>query len=214
MQAVRLLAEKGKDEKHVVRVDEAAAVPALLKGRHEALIRVHAAALNHRDNWMTMGLYPRMRFGGTLGSDGCGVVVAVSDDEDKEWLSKRVVLDPSVGWGVDIRAPVKGFSILGMPVDGTFAEFVKIPVANLRPAPAHLSDQQAASLPLAGGTAYRALITKGEAKAGDCVLVTGIGGGVALFALQFAVALGCRVYVTSSSDEKLKKAEGLGACCG
>eukprot|EP01064_Diplonema_japonicum_P014746 TRINITY_DN2243_c0_g1_i1.p1 TRINITY_DN2243_c0_g1~~TRINITY_DN2243_c0_g1_i1.p1 ORF type:complete len:372 (+),score=68.41 TRINITY_DN2243_c0_g1_i1:49-1116(+) len=214
MKAVRLLSEKGKDDKHVVKVVSDAPIPTLLSGRRDALVRIQAAALNHRDNWMTMGLYPRMKYGSVLGSDGCGVVVAVSDQQDVSWQGKGVVIDPSMSWGPSIRASDKSFTILGMPVDGTFAEFIKVPIENLRESPSHLTPDQSAALPLAGGTAYRALVTKGEVSTGDAVLITGIGGGVALFALQFAVSLGCRVYVTSGSETKLKKAVSLGATFG
>eukprot|EP01063_Lacrimia_lanifica_P013104 TRINITY_DN19742_c0_g1_i1.p1 TRINITY_DN19742_c0_g1~~TRINITY_DN19742_c0_g1_i1.p1 ORF type:complete len:358 (+),score=122.89 TRINITY_DN19742_c0_g1_i1:49-1122(+) len=190
-------------------------VPVLASGKREVLVKIHAAALNHRDNWMTMGMYPMIQFGKVLGSDGCGVVKAVGDmAADARWLGQRVVIDPSIGWGESIERPDKRFNILGMPVDGTLAEYIKVPTANIYPAPQHLTDAQAAALPLAGGTAYRALVTKGRAKKGDAVLVTGIGGGVALFALQLAVALGCHVYVTSSSPEKLARAKGLGAVHG
>ena len=223
MQAVQLLEEKGPDGRFKLAV-RSTPLPTLAPASPSssattqaarALVSVRCAALNHRDNWMTAGLYPRMRFGGTLGSDGCGVVSAASDtSEAARWVGRRVVVDPSLGWGAGGAAPASGFSILGMPEAGTLASAVSVPTANLRAAPAHLSDEEAAALPLAGGTAWRAVFTKGEAKAGSAVLVTGIGGGVALLALQFAAAAGCAVYVTSSSEAKLARARELGACCG
>jgi len=98
-----------------------------------------------------------------------------------------------------------------LPLPGTLAEYIVVPVEMLAIKPAHLSWPETASLPVAGLTAYRATVTKAQVKKGDNVLVTGIGGGVALFALQFAAALGANVYVTSSSDDKIAFAKSLGA---
>jgi len=98
-----------------------------------------------------------------------------------------------------------------LPDNGTFAEQLSIPVANLAPKPAHLAWEQAAALPLAGLTAWRALFTRARLKAGERVLVTGVGGGAALFALQFSVAAGAEVWVTSGSPEKIGRAQTLGA---
>jgi NADPH:quinone reductase-like Zn-dependent oxidoreductase len=101
-----------------------------------------------------------------------------------------------------------------MPDPGTFAERIAIAVANLAPKPAHLTWEQAAALPLAGLTAWRALFTRARLQAGENVLVTGAGGGAALFALQFAVAAGAKVWVTSGTDEKIARAQTLGAAGG
>jgi NADPH:quinone reductase-like Zn-dependent oxidoreductase len=101
-----------------------------------------------------------------------------------------------------------------MPTDGTLAEQVAIGVENVRPKPPHLTWQQAAALPLAGLTAYRATIVQGKLQAGQTVLITGIGGGVATFALQLAIRAGARVLVTSSSPEKIDRALELGATAG
>ncbi|KAI4275825.1 MAG: hypothetical protein LQ337_002926 [Flavoplaca oasis] len=91
-------------------------------------------------------------------------------------------------------------------------EYAAVPASEVEPAPDHLSDAEAAALPLAGFTAWRAFSTKsGNAKAGRNILVTGIGGGVALMVLLFGVAKGCNIYVTSSSTDKIKRAESLGA---
>jgi NADPH:quinone reductase-like Zn-dependent oxidoreductase len=103
------------------------------------------------------------------------------------------------------------FRILGLPDDGTYAERIKVPAAQLYPRPAHLSAEEAAAIPLAALTAYRALAGRARVREGETVLVTGIGGGVSTFALQIAKALGARVVVTSGSDEKLARARDLGA---
>lgn len=177
----------------------------------EVLIKLRYAALNHRDVWIQKGLYAGLKFPIILGSDGAGTVEALGESVPKDWLGKEVIINPSLDWGTDERAQQKSFRILGLPDNGTFAEFVKVPAENLAHKPAHLSFEAAAALPLAGLTAYRALFSRAKLSAQDKVLITGIGGGVALFGLQFAVALGAEVWVTSGSDEKLSKAMGLGA---
>lgn len=165
------------------------------------LVKIRNAALNHRDVWINKGMYGGIKYPSILGSDGAGVL------ED----GTEVIINPGLEWGDDDRAQGKNFRILGLPDDGTFAEYIRIDKNNVVPKPSHLSFIEAAALPLAGLTAYRALFTKCNLKATDKVLISGIGGGVALFALQFAVALGCEVYVTSSSDEKIAKAVAMGA---
>ena len=165
------------------------------------LVKIRNAALNHRDVWINKGMYGGIKYPSILGSDGAGVL------ED----GTEVIINPGLEWGDDDRAQGKNFRILGLPDDGTFAEYIRIDKNNVVPKPSHLSFIEAATLPLAGLTAYRALFTKCNLKATDKVLISGIGGGVALFALQFAVALGCEVYVTSSSDEKIAKAVAMGA---
>lgn len=175
---------------------------------NHAIVRLHAASLNHRDLWIQKGQYAGLKFPTILGSDGAGVV---AESTDASWIGKEVIINPSLDWGNDEKAQQKSYRILGLPDDGTFAEFVRIPVANLYPKPAHLSWLEAAALPLAGLTAYRALFSRANLKPNEKVLITGIGGGVALFGLQFALAIGAEVWVTSGSDEKLSKAMSLGA---
>ncbi|GAB1430036.1 zinc-binding dehydrogenase [Ignavibacteria bacterium] len=171
------------------------------------LVRLEAAALNRRDYYISKGLYAKIQYPIILGSDGCGIAVA----GHSEWLNKEVVINPSFDWGENIAAQSTRFSILGMPRNGTLAEYVAVPADRLRAKPKHLSAVQAAALPLAGVTAYRAVMTQGGCCAGQTVLITGIGGGVALFALQFANAVGAKVFCTSGSNEKLEKAETIGA---
>jgi zinc-binding alcohol dehydrogenase/oxidoreductase len=178
----------------------------------EVLVRLHAAALNRRDVFITQGLYPGIVLPRILGSDGAGEVVAGASGANGPGVGTAVVIDPMFGWGASELAWDAGASsILGMPSDGTFAQFVTVPASAVHPKPAHLSMEQAAAIPLAGLTAYRATITRGEVRAGQTVLITGIGGGVATFALLFAKRAGARVVVTSGSDQKLERARGLGA---
>jgi NADPH:quinone reductase-like Zn-dependent oxidoreductase len=128
----------------------------------------------------------------------------------EDWIGKEVLINPSLNWGSQARVQSKDYIILGLPNHGTFAEYVKIDASLVHPKPSHLSSETAAALPLAGLTAWRALMGRAKAQAGETVLVTGIGGGVALFAAQFAHANGCKVYVSSSSNEKLEMAKKLG----
>lgn len=169
----------------------------------EVIVDIKAAALNHRDVFVTQGKYSNIRFPIILGSDGAGICEG-----------KEVVIYPALNWGEDPRFQGKSFEILGLPRNGTLAEKIAVPANHVFPKPVHLTWPEAAALPLAGLTAYRALFTKGRCKAGDKVLITGIGGGVALFALQFAKAVGAEVWVNSSSDEKIKRAIALGATGG
>lgn len=97
---------------------------------------------------------------------------------------------------------------------GTLADRSVVETDELVACPEHLTTAEAAALPLAGLTAYRALFSKAKVKRGDHVLITGIGGGVALYALQFAVAAGAHVYVTSGSQDKIEDAKKLGAVGG
>lgn len=183
-------------------------------GPGEAVVRIHAAALNHRDVWIQKGQYAGLTYPIVPGSDGAGMVVeaATGPEAHDNWVGREVIINPSLSWGGHpaYQDPTT-FRILGLPDNGTLAEYVKVPISNLVEKPAHLSFEEAAALPLAGLTAYRALMTRAQVQAGEKVLITGIGGGVAMFVFQFALAAGARVYVTSGSDEKLNKAMTMGA---
>ncbi len=180
----------------------------------EVLIELRAAALNRRDYWITQGLYPGIKVPCILGSDGAGTVVEVGSDISTRLIGQEVVINPGLEWGPSEGAQSTRFRILGMPDDGTFAEYVVVPLSNVYPKPPHLSWHEAAALPLAALTAYRAAFTQGELTAADRVLVTGIGGGVATFVLQYSVAVRAEVLVTSSAQEKIEKAIELGARSG
>ena len=169
-------------------------------GEDEVDVRLEAAALNHRDNWITKGMYPGLRPNIIPGSDGVGTVDG-----------REVIVNPGVNWGDDERFPGPDFHIVGMPYHGTFAEQIVVKRSSLVDKPAHLSAEQAAALPLAGVTAWRALMTRAQLQPGERVLISGVGGGVALFACQFAIAAGAEVWVTSSSAEKIGRAVALGA---
>ena len=180
----------------------------------EVLVQIKAAALNRRDWWITKGQYAGIKYPSILGSDGSGIVAEVGPNADQSWIGKEVIINPGNNWGDHPEFQQKEFKILGLPDDGTFAEYVKTGAEYLYPKPKHLSWEQAAAIPLAGLTAYRALFTKGKAKQGDKVLIVGVGAGTGSFALQFAVAAGCQVFVTSGSGEKIDAAKKLGAAAG
>ena len=180
----------------------------------EAVVRLRAAALNHRDLWIRKGQYAGIRTPVILGSDGAGEVADVGAGVDPKWRGRHVVINPSFNFGSDERVQGPDFQILGLPRDGTYAELVSVPATALHDKPAHLSFEEAAAVPLASLTAYRALVPRAQLQAGETVLVTGIGGGVATCALLFAVRLGARVYVTSGSDTKLESARTHGASGG
>lgn len=184
-------------------------IPELNDG--EALIKIKAAGFNHRDWWIQQGQYAGLRFPIILGSDGCGTVVKVHDAQDQHWVGKDVLILPFINWGEDERIPSPDYKTLGLPDDGCWAEYVKVPVDNLYPKLEYLSAAENATISVAGGTAWRALMTKGACKKGDKVLISGAGGGAAVFAVQFAVAAGADVYVTSGTEDKIQRAIELGA---
>lgn len=168
-----------------------------------SLVDIHAAGLNHRDVWIAKGQYPGIRYPLVLGSDGAGICDGI-----------EVILQPGTGWGDHEGYQGKDYQILGLPSDGCFAEKLAVPSSQVYPKPPHLSLVEAAALPLAGLTAYRVLFSRCKANAGEKILVTGAGGGVALFCIQFAIKLGMEVYVTSGADWKIEKAVGLGVVAG
>ena len=183
-------------------------------GPGEVLIKIKAAALNHRDEWCRKGLYPNLKDGVVLGSDGAGIVEEVGAGVDSSLVGHEVIINAAKNWGSNEKAQAKEFEILGMPSHGTLAEYIVVSADRIHAKPKHLNWEEAAALPLAGLTAYRALVVKGQVQTGDQVLVTGIGGGVAQFAAQFALALGAKVFVSSSNPEKIAQAIDQGASVG
>lgn len=189
-------------------------VPDPRPGPGEVVVRLHAAALNHRDIWIRKGLYGGIRLPAILGSDGAGRVVGVGEGVDSSLIAREVVIDPGLDWGDDPASQGPKFRVLGMPDDGTYAELIRVPASSVHDRPAHLSPQEAAALPLAGLTAYRALATRARLEADETLLITGIGGGVAAIGLLIARAMGARVIVTSRDDAKIAEAQKLGAEAG
>ncbi len=184
-------------------------VPKPAPAAGEVLIAVHAVSLNFRDLSMIRGTYnPKLAPGRIPCSDGAGIVEAIGEGVTSVKPGDRVCGIFMQNWldGEATASRQKG--ALGGDIDGMLAEYVVLPEAGIVPFPAHLSLEQASTLPCAALTAWNALVTA-STKAGDTVLIQGTGG-VSIFALQFAKILGARVIGTSSSDEKLGRAMQLG----
>jgi zinc-binding alcohol dehydrogenase/oxidoreductase len=185
-----------------------------IAGKGEALVKIKAAALNHRDQWIREGRYPNIQYNGVPGSDGAGVVEKVGSSLDNEWVGKEVVINPNINWGNKPEVQSSDYRILGMPDNGTLAEYIVVPVDRLSDKPSHLNFEQAAAIPLAGLTAYRAVFYHGAIKKEQKVLISGIGGGVAQMAFLYARAIGAKVFVTSGSQEKITNFLDKGAFDG
>lgn len=205
MKAV-VLREKGGPEK--LKIEE---VPTPEPGPNEVRVKLKTSALNRRDYWITMGLYPGMAFPVIAGSDGAGVIDKVGPGADPKLVGREVVVYPARAWGDNPVHFGKEFRVLGMPDQGTFAEYICCPDTDVVARPAHLTWEQCAAVPLAGLTSWRAVVTQAEVRKGQKVLVTGAGSGVSTFAILWAVHLGADVFVTSGSDGKIEKARAIGA---
>jgi NADPH:quinone reductase-like Zn-dependent oxidoreductase len=192
-------------------------VPTPKPGRGEVLVALHAAALNHLDLFSRSGGVPKTPLPHIGGADGAGVVAENGPGAGKHAPGTRVFFDPGLSDGT-CDFCVRGeqslcdhWEILGEHRDGTFAQAVVVPEVNLRPIPDHLGFEEAAGFPLVFLTAWRMVISKARVRPGETVLILGVGGGVALAALQIAKHAGAQVIVTSSSDHKLERARELGA---
>ena len=176
-------------------------VPDPVPAAGEALVELRCAGLNRRDSYVARGTYP---FPLPLipGSDGSGV---------RRDTGEEVVVYPGFGWPAGAAFPPAPIGILGGPRDGTLAELIALPVENLYPRPTRFSWEESAAFPLAALTAYRALFTRARLQPNETVLVLGAGSGVSTFAVQLAAQAFARVFVTSSSDERIEHAKALGA---
>jgi zinc-binding alcohol dehydrogenase/oxidoreductase len=189
-------------------------VPELVPAPGEVVVDLRAAAINRRDLRIVAGGWPGVTAPVVPGSDGAGVVRALGTGVSGLAEGDEVTILPSLHWGGDPRIGGPRFSILGGPDDGTFAEQVRVPAENVYAKPARLDWNEAAALPLAGLTAWRALFARGGLASGHSVLVLGAGAGTSTFAVQFARAAGARVFVTSSSADKIAMAVEHGADAG
>lgn len=180
--------------------------------RHdEVLVRVRACSLNRRDLMTVEGAYnPRQPLPLVPLSDGVGVIEEVGSEVRDLAAGDRVAGLFSQAWMGGAPTKERLRTTLGGPLDGMLAEQVILPARGVARVPAYLSDEEAATLPCAALTAWSALFTLGELKAGQTVLVQGTGG-VSLFALQLAKLAGARVIATTSSDEKAARLRALGA---
>jgi NADPH:quinone reductase-like Zn-dependent oxidoreductase len=198
MKAIRIHEDGGPE---VLRYEDA---PDPTAAAGEVLISLRAASLNRLDLWVRRGLpsVPKPRI---LGADGAGVVAGVGEGVFGLRDGDRVVINPGLEHG-DGR-----ITVIGEHTDGTHAELIALSAANVHPIPDSLSFEQAAAFPLVFETVYRMLVTRAGLRDGEWLLAWGAGSGIGSAALSLGGALGARVIVTSSSDEKLAKAAGLGA---
>ncbi len=184
----------------------------------EVRVRLSAAALNHLDLFVVGGL-PGVTItqGWVLGGDGVGVIDAVSSDVSSVAVGDRVIINPGISCRqceycrAGEQPLCVNFRLLGEHRPGTFAEYIVVPAVNVRRIPAGISDASAAAFSLATLTAWRMVVTRANVQPNENVLIQGIGGGVAIAALQIAKLRGARVWVTSSSESKLAQAIALGA---
>ncbi|HVR97166.1 MAG TPA: NAD(P)-dependent alcohol dehydrogenase [Thermoanaerobaculia bacterium] len=180
-------------------------------GPGQVVVRVRAVSLNYRDLLTVRGTYnPKQKLPLVPCSDGAGEVEAVGEGVTRVRPGDRVASVFAQRWTAGEPTRDKLRSTLGGPLDGMLAEKVLLDAEGVVPVPEHLTDEEAATLPCAAVTAWNALVTEGEVKPGDTVLVQGTGG-VSVFALQLGKLLGARVIVTSSRDDKLARARELGA---
>jgi len=189
-----------------------------LRGPDDVRVRVHAAALNHLDLFVVSGL-PGVAIDAPfiLGSDACGIIDAVGANVRNVKVGDYVILNPGMSDGtceycLDGEQPLcPRYQILGEHVPGTMAEYVVVPGKNAHGIPTSVSPEEAAAYPLATLTAWRMIVSRARVKAGEDVLIWGIGGGVALAALQICKNIGARVWAVSSTDDKLQRAAAMGA---
>ncbi|TMI69885.1 MAG: zinc-binding dehydrogenase [Bacillati bacterium ANGP1] len=205
----------GHGSPEVVEVQE---VPAPPLGPGDVLVRVRAAALNRIDLWVRKGL-PRLRltFPHIPGADAAGVVERVGETVTKVQPGAEVMIAPGISCGVCAYC-VSGqdnlcadYSILGEHRNGTYAEFVAVPEANVLPKPARLTFEEAASIPLVFLTAWNMLVTNGRLRFGETVLIWGAGSGVGSAGIQIAKLFNARVIAAAGGSWKLDKARVLGA---
>ena len=211
MKAIRFHQHGGTE---VLRYEEA---PTPTPGPAQVLVALRAAALNHLDLFARSGVIPGVPLPHIGGADGAGVVAANGPGATSYPVGTRVFFDPGLSDGIcdycarGEHSLCDHWEILGEHRDGTFAQAVVMPEVNLRRIPDGLSFEEAAAFPLVFLTAWRMLVSKARVRPGETVLILGIGGGVALAALQIAKHAGARVFVTSSSQEKLDRAKAMGA---
>jgi NADPH:quinone reductase-like Zn-dependent oxidoreductase len=187
----------------------------------DVVVKLTCASLNHIDIWTRIGTTGiAISMPHILGADGAGSVAEIGTAVDTVKVGDPVCLYPFTGCGrCEFCLDGRDFMCirirsLGERMDGTYAQYVKVPALNCFPIPHGFTFEEAAAFPLVFITLWRMLITNARLKPGESLLIIGIGGGVASAALQLATKIGARVIVTSGSDEKLTRAKKLGAQYG
>ena len=204
MRAIVIREHGGRDR---LQLEQAAPAPGA--GVGQAIVRVHACGLNHLDIFVRRGMpgkHTPLPF--TSGGDIAGVVEALGPAAPVESagaapgivVGQRVLVDPAVPGGA-----------IGEDVPGWLAEYALVPAANLIPLPDGLSFDEAAALPIAYGTAWRMMLTRGAVRAGERILILGAAGGVGTACVQIAKMAGCTVYAAASREDKLGTLRDLGA---
>ena len=212
MKAVRLHSFGGPE---VLRYEDA---PEPVIGPNEVLLHLKAAALNHLDIWVRSGARERnIPLPHIPGSDGAGIIAEAGSAVKKVRPGDRVLISPGLSCG-KCKQCLEGrdnlcrdYRVLGVREDGTYAEFVKLPVENILPIPEGLEFTEAAAIPLVFLTAWHMLVTLAKIQQGETVLVHGAGSGVGSAAIQIAKMIGARVITTAGSNDKLAKAKSLEA---
>ena len=192
-----------------------------LSAPNEVIVEMKAASINHIDIWNRMGATGiNLAMPHILGADGAGVVREAGPQAANVKAGDAVCLYPPTGCGqcefcmTDRDFLCIRLRVLGERLEGTYAQYVKLPAQNCFPIPRHYTFEEAAAFPLVFITLWRMLVTNARLKPGESLLIIGIGGGVASASLQLAKKIGARVIVTSGHDEKLTRAKNLGADCG
>lgn len=184
----------------------------------EVRVRVHTAGINHLDLFILGGL-PGITytFPHIVGSDAAGVIESVGSAVTGWKVGDRVMMNPGIGCNecglcaADQQPLCARYRLLGEHAPGTIGEYVVVPAVNLARVSDEMPWDQAAGFSLAALTSWRMMTGRARVRAGETVLIWGIGGGVAQSCLQIAKMIGATVIVTSSSDEKLERARGFGA---
>ena len=192
--------------------------PQPVAGPDQVVVRVRASALNHLDLFIREGIPTlKLQLPHILGADVAGQVAEVGSDVTDLEVGERVVVNPGIACGACEYCAIGedslcvDYRIIGEHLPGGYAEYVAVPARNVARMPSDFPWETAAAAPLVYMTAWRLLISRARVRPGEDVLILGAGSGVSTAAIQIAKLAGCTVYATSSSDEKLAKAKGIGA---
>ena len=212
MKAVVFHAHGGPE---VLRYEDA---PDPRPGRGDVLIEVRATSVNHIDIFLRRGMPGvKVALPKILGCDAAGIVREIGEDVSGLNVGQRVTINPGIGCGhcefcaAGFGSQCVRYVMVGEHIDGAYAQFLKVPAHIVLPIPDTLGFEEAAAAPLVFLTAWSMMIGKGRIQPGEDVLILGVGGGVGTAALQIAKLVGCRVFATASSEEKLERAKQMGA---